>query len=153
AADTAETPRGDTDRPPPRLVLASEALREDMAPIEPDGKVGRQAIGGVAVALALLGVPLRQGTERALIGDTAGSLSFAAAGAAAALAACPFSYTVRASAVLFLGLLLMALGLDGTGPLAGLHVESTVWLELTRLLVLATLPAALLFRARYRAYP
>src|SRR5689334_20481124 len=122
AADSAEAPRGDTDRPPPRLVLASEALREDMAPIEPDGKVGRQEVGGVALSLALLGIPLRTSAERAIVGDTAASLAFAAAGAAGGLAAFPFSYPVRASAILCLGLLLMALGLGQTGPLAGLRM-------------------------------
>jgi hypothetical protein len=153
AASTAETGRSDTDRPPPRLVLASEALREDMAPLEPDRRVGQQAVGGVAIALALLGVVLRQHAERALVGDTAASLSFAAAGTAAALACLPFSYSVRAIAVFALGVALMLLGANSVGPLAGLHLGSTMQLEVTRLLVLATLPGALLFRARYRGYP
>jgi hypothetical protein len=153
AADSAEAPRGDTDRPPPRLVLASEALREDMAPIEPDRRVGRQVVGGVALALALLGIPLRASAERAMVGDTAASLAFAAAGAAGGLAVFPFAYPVRAAALLGLGLLLMGFGLGQIGPLAGLRMDGSVELELTRLVVLATLPAALLFRARYRAYP
>ncbi|HVW28515.1 MAG TPA: hypothetical protein VHC69_24290 [Polyangiaceae bacterium] len=153
AANTAETPRSETDRPPPRLVLASEALREDMAPLEPDRRVGQQAVGGVAIVLALLGVVLRQHAERALVGDTAASLSFASSGAAAALACLPFSYSVRAIAVCALGMVLMILGADSVGPLAGLRLDSTMQLETARLLVLATLPAALLFRARYRGYP
>jgi hypothetical protein len=153
AADSAEAPREDTDRPPPRLVLASEALREDMAPIEPDGRVGRQVVAGVAVALALLGIPLRETAERTLLGETAASLAFASAGVIAAIASFPFSYPVRAGAILVLGLVLMALGMESTGPLAGLRMDANVELELTRLIVLATLPAALLFRARYRAYP
>src|SRR5262245_30389130 len=124
AADTAQPSRSDTDRPPPRLVLASEALREDMAPLEPDRKLGRQMVGGVAVALALLGIPLRQGVERALVGDTAASLTFAAAGAAAALAALPFSYPIRALAIFVLGVALMMLGADSAGPLAGLEIGS-----------------------------
>jgi hypothetical protein len=134
-------------------VLASEALREDMAPLEPDRRVGRQVIGGVALALALLGIPLRQGAERALVGDTAASLSFASAGAAAGFALLPFSYPIRALAIFALGIVLMLLGADSAGPLAGLRFGSTMELELTRLLVLATLPGALLFRARYRGYP
>jgi len=153
AANTAETKRSETDRPPPRLVLASEALREDMAPLEPDRGLGRQAIGGTALALALLGVVLRQHAERALVGDTAASLSFAAAGAAAALACLPFSYSVRAVAIFAVGVALMAFGADSIGPLAGLRLGSTMGLEVTRLLVLASLPGALLFRARYRGYP
>jgi hypothetical protein len=154
AADTAESGAPETDRPPPRrLVLASEALREDMAPLEPDRRVGRQVVGGVALALGLLGIPLRQGAERALVGDTAASLAFASAGAAAGLASLPFSYPVRAIAIFILGAVLMLLGADSSGPLAGLRIGSTMELELTRLVVLATLPGALLFRARYRGYP
>jgi hypothetical protein len=153
AAETAEG-GPETDRPPPRrLVLASEALREDMAPLEPDRRVGRHIVGGVAIALALLGIPLRQGAERAILGDTAASLAFAAAGAAAALASLPFSYPIRAAAIFILGAALMLLGADASGPLAGLRIGSSVQLELTRLVVLATLPGALLFRARYRGYP
>ena len=153
AADTASG-GSDADRPPPRrLVLASEALREDMAPLEPDRRVGRQVVCGVAVALGLLGIPLRQHAERALVGDTAASFAFASAGAAAALASLPFSYPVRALAIFILGSTLMVLGADGVGPLAGLRIGSTMELELTRLVVLCCLPGALLFRARYRGYP
>jgi hypothetical protein len=153
AADPADPKQSETDRPPPRLVLASEALREDMAPLEPDRRVGQQITGGIALALALVGIVLRQHVERALVGDTAASLTFAAAGAAAAIALLPFSYTVRALAVLGLGVVLMLLGADSAGPLAGLRIGSTTELEVTRLVVLATLPGALLFRARYRGYP
>ncbi|HEX4336128.1 MAG TPA: hypothetical protein VH062_09460 [Polyangiaceae bacterium] len=153
AADTAEPKPADTDRPPPRLVLASEALREDMAPLEPDRRVGQEVTGGIAVALALLGIVLRQHAERALVGDAAASLTFAAAGAAAAIALLPFSYSVRALAVFSLGVVMMLLGADSAGPLAGLRIGSTTELEVTRLIVLATLPGALLFRARYRGYP
>ncbi len=153
AADTANPLRAETDRPPPRLVLASEALREDMAPLEPDRRVGQQVTCGIAVALALLGVVLRQHVERALVGDTAASLTFAAAGASAAIGLLPFSYAVRGLAIFSLGTVLMVLGADSAGPLAGLRIGSTTELELTRLVVLATLPGALLFRARYRGYP
>ena len=124
-----------------------------MAPLEPDRRVGQQVVGGIALALALLGVVLRQHAERALVGDTAASLSFAAGGTAAAIACLPLSYSVRALAVFVLGVGLMVLGADSVGPLAGLELGSTLGLEVTRCLVLATLPGALLFRARYRGYP
>ncbi|HEX3596112.1 MAG TPA: hypothetical protein VHU80_13465 [Polyangiaceae bacterium] len=153
AAETAVPKGSDTDRPPPRLVLASEALREDMAPLEPDRRVGQQVTGGIAVALLLLGIVLRQHVERALVGDAAASLTFAAAGAAGAIALLPFSYSIRGLAIFGLGVALMLLGASSAGPLAGLRTGSTTELEITRLIVLATLPAALLFRARYRGYP
>jgi hypothetical protein len=47
----------------------------------------------------------------------------------------------------------MLLGVASLGPMAGLRLGSTLALEMSRLLALGTLPAALLFRARYRAYP
>jgi hypothetical protein len=110
---------------------------------------GRWVTIGIAVALAFLGLAMRLGHD-----PTAGAASIAigAAGAAGALAVLPFSYTMRACAIAALGVLLMALGLQGSGPLAVGRVGGG-GSELARLLSLATLPGALLFRARYRAYP
>jgi hypothetical protein len=59
---------------------------------------------------------------------------------------------VRAIGVGVLGALLIFLGLDDTGPLAAARIGGG-GSEVARLLSLATLPGALLFRARYRAYP
>lgn len=64
----------------------------------------------------------------------------------------PFPYSIRAIAIATLGLLLMGIGLDGAGPLATGRVGGG-GSEVARLLSLLTLPGALLFRARYRAYP
>ena len=132
-----------------RLVLASECLREDVAPRQPGATRGRWVTAGVAISLLFLGVALR------LSGDaTPGSASVAigVGGAAAALAALPFPYSIRAVSISALGLLLMVAGLDGAGPLAAGHVGGG-GSEVARLLSLSTLPGALLFRARYRAYP
>jgi hypothetical protein len=153
AADRTETAGAASERPPPGLVLASEALREDLAPIEPGRGSGRVVTGGVALALVLLGVAMRQGVGPVAPENTSSSIAFAAAGIAVALACLPFSYTVRAVAVALLGGALMALGVVAAGPLASLRLGSTLGVELTRLLALAALPGALLFRARYRAYP
>lgn len=153
AADRTQPADAASERPPPRLVLASEALHEDLAPIEPGGGAGRVVIGGVALALGLLGVAMRQGVGPVAPENSTSSVTFAAAGTAAALACLPFSYALRATAVVVLGLGLMALGAGGAGPLTSIRLGSSLLVELTRLLALAALPGALLFRGRYRAYP
>jgi hypothetical protein len=136
--------------PPTRLVLASEALREDLAPIEPGETTCRLTVGGIAVALALLGVALNG--ARGTLGPASG-LAYASATATAALALLPFSYTLRAIGIAALGLLMMGLGITTQGPLAGVGLGSSVPLELARLVTVTLLPGALLFRGRYRAYP
>jgi hypothetical protein len=140
-----------SERPPSRsrLVLASECLREDVAPREPGATRGRWITAGVAISLLFLGIALR------LSGDAtpgAASVAIGVGGAAGALAVLPFPYSIRAVAITALGALLMVLGLDGSGPLATGRIGGG-GSEVARLLSLVTLPAALLFRARYRAYP
>src|SRR5690349_2779618 len=88
----------------PKLVLASEALKEDIAPLEPGRGAGRLGIGGVALALLLLGLAMRFGVGRGALPANASSVTFAAAGAALAVAALPFSYPIRAGAAAVLGL-------------------------------------------------
>ena len=51
----------------PKLVLASEALKEDIAPIEPGRGAGRLGIGGVALALVLLGLQVEMKVAVAVI--------------------------------------------------------------------------------------
>jgi hypothetical protein len=140
----------ESSRPPPRLVLASEALREDLAPVEPGRRSCRWALGGISLALALLGLALH-GSSGVLGG--ASGVTFAAAAASAGLAGAPVSYSLRAVSIGALGALLMLLGLEAQGPLAGLRLGSTFSLEASRLVALTVLPGALLFRAHYRAYP
>lgn len=71
-----------------------------------------------------------------------------------ALSIAPVSYSMRATTMLALGVSLLLEGLLGLGPVAALrHAgEATFW-ELSRFLACVSLPAALLFRAHYRAYP
>jgi hypothetical protein len=132
----------------PRLVLASEALKEDLAPIEPGRDSGRLAIGGVSASLALLGLALRMGVGRGSLPADASSVTLAAAGAGMALTILPFSYSVRAAIAGSIGATLIGLGANGAGPL----VIATSHSDLARLVALVALPGALLFRARYRAY-
>jgi hypothetical protein len=136
----------------PHLVLASEALRDDVAPREPGAQAARFIVGGIAFSFALLGLAMRLGADATRTGSGS-SVAFAAAGAAAGLAALPFPYSVRAIAAAMLGGFLMLLGIEGTGPLAGLALGGTQGSNVARMLALGVLPGALLFRARYRAYP
>ncbi|HEX4474867.1 MAG TPA: hypothetical protein VH142_07310 [Polyangiaceae bacterium] len=151
AADRGVEPPSGTDHPPPKLVLASEALREDLAPTEPGRITGRRCVLGVALSLALLGLALQHGVGANPSARESGSVAFAAAGAIVAVALLPFGYALRAGVTAVLGAILVLLGSDAVGPLSGLGWRSGS-VDFERLLVLATLPAALLFRARYRAY-
>jgi hypothetical protein len=94
-------------------------------------------------SLPLLG--LRDG------GIAAAFSSFLLGGVVVGAALTRVSYRRRAIAMLALGLLVALLGLGGTGPAAGI-AEGERLLGFTRVLAATALPAALLFRARYRAY-
>jgi len=138
--------------PTPAPLLASEALRDELAPFEPGGSACRGWLLGNAIALALLGAALRLGAGHgAIVGDAA-TISFSAAGALAALAGLPFPYASRGAVALLVGAVLMTLGLRGAGPLAGLAWDGGVARDALRLLALSVLPPVLLFRARYRIY-
>jgi hypothetical protein len=141
-----------SDPAPRRLVLASEALREDVAPREPGAGAARFIVGGVAVSFALLGLAMRLGADVTSTGSGS-SIALAAAGAAAGIAILPFPYFVRALSAAILGSFLLLLGIGGVGPLAGLAISGTQGGNVARVLALGILPGALLFRARYRAYP
>lgn len=142
------TSAGRKARQQPKLVLASEALKEDLAPLEPGRGAGRLGIGGVAVALLLLGLAMRFGVGQGALPPNASSVTLAAAGAALAVAALPFSYPIRAGAAAALGLALIGLGTERIGPLSIARSTS----DAMRFVALIALPGALLFRARYRAY-
>lgn len=144
-------PAEEPDRPPSRLVLASEALKEDLAPSQPGARVGRLLVGAMAIALGLLGLAVRLGMVEPSHGVDPSSVAFTAAAVAAAVAALPFSYELRAAAVAVLGLALMGLGVEGLGP--AVPVSGTKLGNAARFAAISVLPAALLFRARYRAYP
>jgi hypothetical protein len=148
AIERQATPGRKKPRHHPKLVLASEALKEDLAPLEPGRGAGRLGIGGVALALALLGLAMRFGVGRGALPSNASSVTFAASGAALALAALPFSYSIRAGAAAALGIALIVLGVDRIGPISIARSAPDV----ARLVALTALPGALLFRARYRAY-
>lgn len=136
----------------PKIVLASEALREDVAPLRPAEREGRIVVLGVAIAFALEGIALRGGLG--FLGETANasSIAFAASGALIAIAALPFPYGLRAVVASALGLFLVVVGARGVGPLAGMSADGGIIRDMTRLTAMCALPAALLFRAKYRVY-
>lgn len=136
----------------PKPLLASEVLREELAPLQPSRVSCRLWQLGIAAALALLGLALRWGVGLPVEQNAGATIAFSAAGAVAALAILPFPYAVRAGVGTLLGAVLVALGFRGAGPLAGLAVDGGLLRHATRLVALAAVPAALMLRAHYRAY-
>ena len=135
--------------PAPKPVLASEVLAEELAPLEPGRLASRVWLLAVALLLALLGVALREGVGVPASRAEDATITFSAAGAVTALALLPFPYALRAAVSLLLALVLMTMGLRGAGPLSGLTVDGGELRALAMLVVLSTLPPALLLRARY----
>ena len=140
----------DSQRPPP--VLASEALRDELAPHQPAEKPARVWLVCVALSLACLGFAQRHGVGALSQAADSSALSFLFAASLAATALLPFPYGLRAGVTALIGLAIMGLGLGSAGPLAGLAMDGGLSGDLARLLAITLLPAALLFRAHYRAY-
>jgi hypothetical protein len=132
-------------------LLASEALREDVAPEHPAERTARRVSGAAAGGLALVAVALFAG----LVGPAptlAGPGAVAGAVLLAILAA-RIPYRTRAYAMTGAGTVLLLEGLLGHGPAFGLTQGASVEWEVTRVVAAIVLPAALFFRASYRAYP
>jgi len=128
-------------------LLASEALMEDLAPVEPWAREVRWWAGALAVLFALSGVMpyLHSGAEGSPV------LSFVVALATLAAALAPVDYATRALALIGVGAVCGVLGMIGLGPAAVLGRSPGAW-AILHLVTATGLPAALLFRARYRAY-
>jgi len=151
SAHTAPAKAAKKKTPPP--ILASDVLREDLAPIEPGRRASRWWDGGVALLFLAVGVCLRFGLGVANISPQAGAICLAAAAATGATGLVPFPYLWRAVVGGLAGATVMALGLFGAGPLALIaHPVSNPLTEIFRLLTCVAVPAALLFRSHYRAY-
>jgi hypothetical protein len=134
--------------------LASEVLREDLAPLEPGRRASQWWDGGVALLFLAVGVCLRFGLGVANVSPQAGAICLAAAAATGATGIVPFPYLWRAVVGGLAGATVVALGLfGGAGPLALLAEPiSNPWTEIFRVLTCVAIPAALLFRSHYRAY-
>ncbi len=129
----------------PRPLLASEALKDDVAPVEPlrrSAALGALAGGAVFVALGF--VPGSNSFGKPWTELVIG-LVFAALGLA------PLSYATRALGLLTAGLLLGLAGVGGVGPASVVQTAVGGW-GVFSLLATVVLPAALLFRSHYRAY-
>lgn len=136
----------DARRPP---LLASEALMDDLAPVEPSRDVARFWCVVVGVGFIALGslpaLGLRAGQSLSV------ALSFLLGGLTLAAALDRISYRHRSVAMLAVGLLVAIMGLGNVGPAAGISLDAR-GLGVVRALAAIALPGALLFRARYRAY-
>ena len=139
-------------RAPP--LLASEALREDIAPLEPAPRLARLVCLGAAIVLVLLSFAMvmePSGARSTSLGLVEGLASSAVL---VWLTAARVRYLTRALSMAGLGLLILIEGFLGRGPAFGLVRGQSDWLgEAAHAAAAIVLPAALLFRARYRAYP
>jgi hypothetical protein len=139
-------PKVATVKPP---ILASDILREELAPRAPARLMIRVWLGAFAAACALSAAAARFGFGPHTTNVFEGSV--AAALLAALGAAIPAPYRVRAFVAVLSGLALLGLGATDRGPLAPLG-HSGALPALAGLLLVTTLPASLFFRARYRAF-
>ena len=130
----------------PKPVLASECLRDDIAPIEPAARATMGWYLASGAALLALGAVLALATE--------GSLRDAAISGAlgAAICAVPLARSYRARAVIALGaaIAIALLGVVGLGPAAAWHGAPLS--HLARFLAPIALASPLLLRSTYRAY-
>jgi hypothetical protein len=137
--------------PPP--ILASDVLREDLAPIEPGRNASRLWGGAAALLYLSVGIGLRLNLGVSDLAPQASAISLAAAAACGATALVPFPYLWRAIVGAAIGATVVTLGLLRAGPLALLTAPySSAWIEILRVVTCIALPAALLFRSSYRAY-
>jgi hypothetical protein len=134
---------------PSRPLLASEALMEDLAPVEPLGQRARILCIGIGVLFALLGLLPLLGVE--VRGQPALVPSLVVGAVTLFAAVTRVSYRKRAVAMVALGAIVAVLGIAGTGPAQGTAEGGAVW-AIARWVAAAVVPAALLFRARYRAF-
>jgi hypothetical protein len=134
---------------PSKPLLASEALMEDLAPVEPARRDARTWCAAFGACLLLVGtLPLLQ----VLPGGLREALPWLVNGAIAIVASFTrVTYRQRAVAMVVLGFLS---GLAAVRLADGLLLNAAggaPW-GLSRFLAAIGIPAALLFRARYRAY-
>lgn len=138
--------------PPPVVtppVLASDILREDVAPIAPLRGAVRGWLAACALGFGIVAVASQQGLTRSSEGAFTGAVVVAGLALLAALVPAP--YAARAMAATIAGLVPLVVGTQGRGPLAALSAEGVTPATLG-LVLIATVPGVLLFRARYRAF-
>jgi hypothetical protein len=135
-----------TIKPP---ILASDILREEVAPLAPAGTAMRRWLLAVSASYASLAIASFEGLTPYAHLAVSASLVTVAAATVAWLA--PVPYAARAGLAMLAGLLPLLLGAEDKGPLARLGSEGEVQAGAELVLVIL-LPAALFFRAQYRAF-
>ncbi|AUX33673.1 MULTISPECIES: hypothetical protein [Sorangium] len=137
------------EEPPPsqrehvtKPLLASEALMEDLAPMRPAQDAARVWCAVVGVGFLLFGGLSVAGLRPD--GVVAGPPAFVLGIVALFTALTSVSYRQRAIAMVVLGTIATVIGLQSSGPAVG-------W-GAARAVAAIALPAALVFRSRYRAY-
>lgn len=140
---------------PIRPLLASDALRDELAPLAPLVGLGRGygVLSAVGLVVCAGGLLLAVGTPGAIRGAL---VALVAAVVALLLGLLRLPYATRAHGLMGLGAALLLAALLGEGPASELIFTSAGtsfgW-ELTRVLAATLLPAALVFRTHYRAFP
>ena len=135
----------------PTPMLASEILREVVAPLTPWTMGVRLWDALIAVVLAALGVGMHLG----FLAPTKGGpwFEYVLAAVVLVIGLVPGSYAGRGVASLVVGLVLAGLGLFGAGPLGGcVPSDASPAIFILILPSMMVLPAALLLRDRYPAY-
>jgi hypothetical protein len=133
-------------------VLASDILREEVAPEAPAQHTLRIALLAVAVIALAAGIAAGVGVGAARLNAPwalPGALLTAIVAAAAAFL--PLPYAFRAVLAAVAGAIPLAMGAARVGPLARLG-DQGAWGAAAMALMATALPGALLFRSRYRAF-
>jgi len=134
---------------PAKPMLASEALMEDLAPVEPARRDARSWCAACGVAFLLFGTLSIVGLLPGALGAAVPWLVTGAISLVASVAR--VTYRQRAVAMLVLGMLTGVVALRASGG-AALDADGGPAWGLARLFAAVSLAAALQFRARYRAY-
>ena len=134
---------------PAKPMLASEALMEDLAPVEPARRDARAWCAACGVAFLFFGLLPVLGL---LPGGLGAAVPWLVTGAISLVASvAQVNYRQRAVAMLVVGMLTGVVALEASGG-AALHADGGPAWGLARLFAAVSLAAALQFRARYRAY-
>jgi hypothetical protein len=130
-------------------ILASDILRDEVAPIAPARVLMRAWLGGLALAFGVVAFASQTGIAPQSEAGLGGSVAAAVVAAIAAVAPAP--YAARAVLAAIAGLVPLVLGVRGEGPLAPLSADGQ-WPAAALAVFATALPGVLLFRARYRAF-
>jgi hypothetical protein len=129
-------------------ILASDILREEIAPLAPARATLRLLVLPLAVGFAVWAALSLFGVTTAAPLEATGALIAACAGLAALLGG---PYAARAGLATLAGLVPLVLGASGQGPLASMALEGSL-VTGAGLVLVTVLPASLFFRSQYRAF-